>query len=244
LGREAPLNLMLARALYALKQRELGFAVPNLYATYCFGEKLLFDCAPARIELRLVDWISDGQSSFHSSDYFLSAGDWGPISRAIMLSTVATEAVELYKSNLVYQSTDSYAGLIRAVERGKPLKRQHILLDQKELIDQYFQRFVALFRSIQEQGMISVSLLRSRGQATTDELNVGVAIGPGGQLYRLPGGQHRTAIAKVLGLPSMPVEVRLIHTIWLSEVMSKTGSPPTNAIRKGIDQDFRYNMLS
>jgi hypothetical protein len=141
--------------------------------------------------------------------------------------------------DLAYRSTGAYASLIKAAECGKPMWRQQILLDRRELIDLYFERFSALFRSIREHGVLSYNRLRERERAEPGERNVGVAIGCDGQLYRLPGGQHRTAIAKVLGLPSMPVEVRLIHTKWLSGVMSKSSHRPTDAVREGIDLTFR-----
>jgi hypothetical protein len=202
-------------------------------------DELVITCPLGELNSQLADWIGDGVKRLHSSDYFLGSGNWTPISRAIMSSTVAREAIDLFECDLAYRSTNSYASLIRAVECGKPMRRQQVLLDRRELIDLYFDRFVALFRSIQKDGVLSYKQLCDRGMAVPGERNVGVAIGCDGRIYRLPGGQHRTAIAKILGLPSMPVEVRVLHTDWLRAIINKSGLHPTEALRVGIDLTFR-----
>jgi hypothetical protein len=225
---------MLARGLEALERKSRGFAVPTPMVTSCLANELLIDYPPAEIDAFLADWVFDGERRSHTSDNFLSSGDWTPISSPIMDSPVAREALELKACDLDFRATDAYAEMVRATECGKALRRQQVLLDRRELIDDYFRRFAALFRSIREEGVLPYHLLREKGKAQSGERNVGIGIGCGGEVYRLPGGQHRTAIAKVLGLSAMPVEVRLVHTGWLREIMIQTGSPPAHALREGI----------
>jgi hypothetical protein len=225
---------MLARALPRLERKDRGFAVPTPLATSCLGKNLLLAYPPAEIDSFLADWVLDGKRRLHTSDNFLGAGDWRPISGAIMDSPVAREAAELNACTLDYRATSAYVEMVRAAEGGKAIRRQQVLLDRRELIDDYFQRFVTLFRSIREHGVLPYHMLRQRGTAEPGERDVGVAIGCGGEIYRLRGGQHRTAIAKVLGLPAMPVEVRLVHAGWLGKIRDETGVPPARAICEGI----------
>ena len=55
------------------------------------------------------------------------------------------------------------------------------------------------------------------------ERDIGVAITETGELIRHLGGKHRTAIAQALNLPTMPVEIRMVHTGWLAKQMERTG---------------------
>ena len=68
------------------------------------------------------------------------------------------------------------------------------------------------------------------------ELDIGVAIGAGGELYRFASGKHRTAAAKALGLTSMPAEIRLVNAHWLSRQIAESGLSPARALRYGIDR--------
>jgi hypothetical protein len=68
------------------------------------------------------------------------------------------------------------------------------------------------------------------------ERDIGVAITETGELIRHLGGKHRTAIAQALKLPSIPVEVRMVHTSWLLRQVERTGLPPHLALADGVKQ--------
>jgi hypothetical protein len=61
-----------------------------------------------------------------------------------------------------------------------------------------------------------------------------VAINENGELIRHLGGKHRTAIAQALKLPSLPVEIRLVHTGWLARQMERTRLPAHKALVEGV----------
>ena len=54
------------------------------------------------------------------------------------------------------------------------------------------------------------------------EQDIGVAIDATGRLCKLPGGQHRFAIARALGLSEIPVQVRMLHVDVLQGQCAQT----------------------
>lgn len=183
---------------------------------------------PSRLQLRLCDWFrADGRVE-HVDNFFLLPGDWTPLLGEVESSMVMREARQLMAAGFDFRRMPIYRQYLRRLQLSRPVLRGHVRLDTPELIDGYFSRYVELFRSIQAQGLrhryryqeaavprVGLSGWRQRW-AEWGEREIGVAIGENGRLYRLPGGQHRFAIATVLGLPRLPVQVRLIHPAWLA----------------------------
>lgn len=217
----------------------LGLVLPRA------GARLCGEVAPARLRHRLGDWfLRDGRIE-HVDNFFLLPGDWSPLLGDIEASLVMREARQLLAASLDFKRTQIYDQYLRRLPMQRPVLRGHIRLDSADLIDAYFSRYVDLFRSIQAHG------LRRRGDyqaaavprvglsgwhqrwAEWGEREIGVAIAENGELARLPGGQHRAAIATVLELPRMPVQVRLIHPAWLARQPDAT---PWEAVRRVLDE--------
>jgi hypothetical protein len=163
-----------------------------------------------------------------------------------MESAVALEARDLAEHGLDYRRTRAFATYLKGAQAGTPMTRNGVRLESPALVEGYFERFVALFRSIQEHGVQRLkavrrgvpettcpSLLRGRAKEW-GEREIGIALGATGEIFRLPGGQHRTAIAMVLGMETLPVQVRLIHVQWLRQAVASAGGEFTAAIRRGI----------
>jgi hypothetical protein len=66
------------------------------------------------------------------------------------------------------------------------------------------------------------------------EADIGLAIGPGGETYHFGSGKHRIAAAQALGLKTVPVEVRMVHALWLERQIARSGLPPVEALLAGI----------
>lgn len=208
--------------------------MPSSWGVKVFGAALQFDCPIGHVAMQLTDWVGCGERRWHLNDYFLGSGEWGPLARPSDDTSVGREAVELHACALDYRSTRVYAELVEAMRNGRPVRRQQGLLDSPQRIDAYFERFIALYRAIAEQGLLSCRRLKELGVVEPGERDVGVAVAADGALLRLPGGQHRTAIARVLNLPTVPVEARLLHVGWLSRVMEGRQCTPCAAVRSGI----------
>jgi hypothetical protein len=177
---------------------------------------------PNQIEWVLRDWVNMNQKDIHISDYFFGLGDWTNISYKSHQSSVEHELKELLLCDWDYQKTAIYQTYIKRMQEGQYKSRQHVILDTVEKIDGYFERFHALYLSIKTHGFLSTYALEKIKTLDVDR-EIGVAINEHGRLIKLPGGQHRFAIASALNL-RVPVAVRLIHIDFIKQHNIKTPS--------------------
>lgn len=246
LGRALSIDRMVERALERDRLRAGGFSVPVSFAVAQLGDALLLNVPTAALERRLADWVRCGNSRVNVSDYFLGGGDWERFAHPFAASTVAAEARELAEHGLDYRATRVYADYLARLAAGRPVTRNRVKLDSRARVDGYFERFVALFESIREHGVVRLAAARGlapalscasgvrRGRTEFAEQELGIAIGPDGELFRLPGGQHRTAIAQVLQVPRLPVQVRLVHIHWVREAVRQRGGRGSDVLRNAI----------
>lgn len=207
-----------------------AFFLPMHFGVRAFGEALWLDLPVQNLHTRLHDWIGHEDAIVHSSDYFFCSGDWSPLLAAADGSPVMTEATQLLQANLDYRSTRIYAKHRQLIESGKTLSRNQVALDTVQKLDDYFDRFVALFKSIQTHGVLPLADARAfdtsldkvselrRWDTHVGEKDIGVALGPSGEIVVLPGAKHRLAIATTLRLTSVPVQLRMIHVDWLHKL--------------------------
>lgn len=233
----------------AIRKNNLTSALtlPVAYAKTTLPEFQQIDIPPQQLNVRLYDWISGDLGPQHVNDYFLCTGDWTSVLTNIKESPVHLETQQLQAANLDYSSTEVYQRYLKQLTHGRIHTRNKIALDTPEKITFYFERFVTLFRSIQTHGFLTLEqarktndLLSNRSPIRTwrtnyGETNIGIAIGPQGDCIALPGGQHRLAIATVIGLPLIPAEIRMVHIDWISKVIDAE-EDPLNLVRKNISR--------
>jgi hypothetical protein len=253
LGPLLPIERILRHGLTQAERNAQGFFVALPYVLSRLGHRLLTRVPTAAIKVRLADWVRWGDSRLHIGTRFLGAGDWSGISSSVLDSPVVREAYAIFQHGLNYQATPAYARYRERAQEGNPVRRNNIALSCPKLIDAYFQRFVDLFRSVQLCGVQSrkeyvgyaglsrPSAIR-RLQTEWGEKEIGIAIGAEGQVYRLPGGQHRAAIAIVLGLDTLPVQVRLVHSKWVLQRLAEHGGGIGDAIARGIQCGPKANF--
>jgi hypothetical protein len=153
---------------------------------------------------------------------------------------------ELIAAGDGFRDTLTFRGFVRSVERGRPKKRNNISLDSLEAIEAYFHYCRDLIESARQHGIMRHSesggfhrlRLKHLGARSalrdSAERDIGVAITEAGDLIRHLGGKHRTAIAQGLGLSTVPVEIRMVHTGWLARQVARTGLPPHQALMDGV----------
>lgn len=59
---------------------------------------------------------------------------------------------------------------------------------------------------------------------------IGIAIDHRGNIIKLQGGQHRFALAKLLNISHIPVEIRMVHTDLLQQICQTHKKSPIQAI--------------
>jgi len=246
-----PLGSMLlpsrmARALERTEAEEGRFALSYPLARWGFGEALVMEINPERLETWLLSFAMRDGDPVALRDFFIGSGDWSPLLRDIATSSLNREIVELLAHDLNIEDCPVYHHMVARLSVEGPFVRNYIRLARPEDVQVYLQHYADLIESVREQGLLrksqrtgvrergTVGGLRSRYHQLI-ETDVGVAVDRDGRLHRFRGGFHRTAIAKGLGLDRMPVAVKLVHAAWLRGVMAKTGLPPHRAVIAGIE---------
>jgi len=232
---------LLAATAHAARPGE-RFWLPAPRVLRWLGASLCVNLPACTVQRGLRDWMRDGERAFHCDAFFLGAGDWSDISYPLADNAIVCEARELRAAGMAFRNTASYRDYVKRMQAGRAIRRNRVCLDRVEKIDRYFAQFVALFESIQALGVRPHRELGGRAArfkaiapgrrwlAEFFERDIGVAVGPGGELYKLPGGQHRMAIALALDLPVVPVQVRLVHQDWLAPLMANSASSAGDAL--------------
>ena len=218
-------------ALQQSRSGQAGFWLPQVYALRRFGCQLDMIIPADAVEALMLDVVEVGQRSFHTGRWFIGAGDWSGVLLPFTRHQISREAKELKAAGLRFRDTRCYAAYRRRAEAGKPMVRNRLVLDTPAAVDAYFEGFVALFESIAEYGLRRRADFAARGSwrvgrrrwlAELGEQDIGVALAADGRLVKLPGGQHRFAIARALGLKEVPVQLRLLHVEALGGIGAST----------------------
>jgi hypothetical protein len=235
----------LVKALGDAARTGEGFYLGSFAARRMLGDALVTHTDPRRIKQRLKHRIvADGRTHL-IRDKFLGAGDWAPLLDPLAGSSTHREVHDVVRAKLDYRRTFLYRIAIERADGPKPVRRNFVALKTPELVESYFQGIVELVRSVEQSGMVRRTEFRRLSHIFADpqvrkpwveamEADIGVAIGPEGEIYRFAPGKHRTAAAQALGLTSIPVEVRVVHASWLERQIAETGLPPVEALLHGI----------
>jgi hypothetical protein len=220
--------------------------LPPAHARWYFGPALTFTVDPAALQWRISDVVKDGRGFRWIGASFLDGADWSDALAPLDRSPVHREMRELVDARLDFRATRSYRVLSTLAESGKPVRRSGVTLTGPAEIDAYFRYCTDLVKSMRKHGIIPRGRLdmfrpgwlkhRAARPAAVDgaERNVGVAIDADGTVIRCLGGKHRTAVAKALGLRSMPVELRCVHVGWLAGMTERTGLPAHAALKEAL----------
>lgn len=220
LGSPAAFARELAHALHLARRGGAGFWLPQAHALRRFGRGLDLSVPAEAVASLMLDGVELGGRYVHTGRCFIGAGEWSPLLLSFARHQISREAQELKAAGLRFRDTRCYARYRRRAEQGKPMVRNRLVLDTPAAVDAYFEGFVALFGSIGMHGLQRRSTFeeragwqagRRRWLAELGEQDIGLALTADRRLVKLPGGQHRFAIARALGLAAVPVELRLLH---------------------------------
>ena len=230
----------LERSLDQSRRSAACLAISSTHARWFFGDALVMWVDPGQLTHRLLDRVrADGQE-IRLAERFLDAGDWRDV--VVPAADVAEhrETAELVRYRGEYPMMPSFRAMLDRIQAGGRVRRYRRDLDSEEKLHDYFRYFLALTESIEAHGFraqaslggIDVPLgVAVRGRYAGRQRDIGIAVDPGGRLLRFLGGRHRTAIAQALGLPAVPVEVRMVHADWLAEEARRADLQPAEALR-------------
>ena len=115
-----------------------------------------------------------------------------------------------YRSGFDPAATERYHELLRRARAERADRRGEI--QAHEAVAGYFERRRALFESMAHEGY----------QAGMARDEIGIAIGRDGRLIKTANGNHRMAVAQLLGLASVTVELRYVHERWYQRSVPRT----------------------
>jgi hypothetical protein len=166
--------------------------------------------SPSRIEFKT---LLKGSVFRHMGCGWVIGGDWDRLEHAFARDARFRAMQAAIEESVPWQNTDEYAAALSTIEQGSTA---HHCRTREEL-DERFRLLEKLIEDIRRDGYLTQSeLCGRRSEAGTLGRNdeVAVAIGRCGDiLYR--DGAHRLAIAKLLGVPTMPVQVAFRHEQWM-----------------------------
>ncbi len=250
----------IAGVLAAPRADGFPFAIPTPLAIPHCGERLTVAVSPAEVDLVMYDWVAAGGRRFHVDRFFVGGGDWSPLLDPVEDSSICREARELHEAGMDRHATHVYRRYLERARAGRPVRRNKVPLATDAAVDAYFDRFVGLFESVRRHGILRRETLSRADEEALGgigrelpmrrlwsewvEKEIGVAISAHGELIKLPGGQHRTAIARVLGLATIPVQVRLVHRDWWRRTIAETGLPAVPALSAALSAIDMRNSLT
>ena len=232
---------------YRAAQSRGGFHLRGFAVRRALGKRLLIRADPILLESFLDDRVLINGRAEQIFDRFIGGGDWSPLIvplKPIITHRHAIEIASIPGSDFTQSKAYKFA-MIR-LGRGRPIQRNFVTLDTPEKIDNYFGYLRQLVESVQSKGIVprsvygsSIGLALSSGGtrrlwSELFESDIGVAIDADGTILRFASGKHRTGVATALGLASIPVEVRMVHSEWLARMMRESGLRAVDALLAGI----------
>lgn len=151
--------------------------------------------------------------------------------------TIATQAQddprflfykEVFVENRALTDTTKYQRHMQRIADGTPRRGMRT---SDELLTR-LQGYATLFREVERAGSLKLNR-RITGRWDNE---IGCAIDSNGQLVKTSNGNNRFAIARFLELPSMPVNVLMIHRALVPDVAAAPGESVRKCLRHYLGQ--------
>lgn len=150
----------------------------------------------------------------------LAGGDWDEHTRPFTDNTRYTWFRERFEEDTPWEYTERYQYLKERIENGNPSFRCRTVQE----LEEECRELDRMYESIQTDGYKTQEELLDEQPGTTHAKNndvahpimneIGVNIGPDGEFLWRRHGQHRLAMAKILDLDEVPVQVLTRHQKW------------------------------
>ncbi|WP_373504868.1 hypothetical protein [Aestuariivirga sp.] len=208
------------------------------------GGSLVIHADPRLVQEQFPPAAKINGETLRFDDCAIGRGKWQPHLRPVQGSALYREVGDVLAGGGI-RNRQSFADLMRKAENGKPAIRYLLALDSEHKIERYFDEVFSLVESIRTNGYRTRARREpeeaglAAAERATDarsqlvemmETEVGMAVDADGALVRVGPGNHRFAIAHQLGLPRIPVELRLFHARWLREAFRSHGQHAPAAV--------------
>ena len=148
----------------------------------------------------------------------IRSGDWDLSDHTLEMLVKYRSVIDRFKNGTPWEETDIYREAFERIENGNTHWNGCRTVDD---LDRRVVHVENLHETIKKSGFKSQSVLRGRdiksillsGSFDRSKTDVTVAIGRNGEFLFIDGN-HRLAIAHVLGLERIPVRIVIRHTAW------------------------------
>ena len=160
-----------------------------------------------------------------SRENFLWNGDWDKkvikISKYRNFSVNYNSVFQIYKDNISYKKSDEFLNKLQQIKDGK----KYIRFKNINSLNNYFLSLDRLKDSLKKKGYLSQTKLKNKRKYDKilkekfGEDEIGVVIGRNGEIIKLEdkyGGTHRFALCQILNIKNIIVNVKAIHSAFLS----------------------------
>lgn len=186
---------------------------------------------PRKVEIRPLEILQVdpedinvfNKESFHDLDFLLLSpvvgGDWDQKVQPLHEYDLYASLLSHFKDGKDWQETQFYSRVRHEFERDEDLSKWgcsnfHEFKSRLDLIDELYQIIQSegykTQRQLREEG---VDLFNRKPSTVPERHEVTVHIGREGELISADG-RHRLAIAKLTGISTIPVRVKLRHKKW------------------------------
>lgn len=191
-------------------------------------ERILWGGRPPGGEMRRGD--GEGQGLVFAGDWDIA--DKRPLMDYLSSYIYSRTVLDYLGEGRPYQSTSQYAEMCDLVTRGQTGAWQARGCRTLGDVDAYFIAMRRTFEAIRDKGYRSQIELES--DQPHDEIKV--FVDRLGEIHKQQGaGHHRLAMAKIIGVPSLPVLIVGVHWQFAADCHARFGGDVVHGIRRGLD---------
>lgn len=112
-------------------------------------------------------------------------------------------------------------------------------LATEEQVERFLQRQLAIYKQVQVEGALRTQTQLGKARYGGE---INCVVGSDGELLKTTDGNHRLAVARVLGIKLIPVQVSRIHADLLPYVQSLSARSATEAVNSYLQElQVRYS---
>ena len=236
--------VLLDRSLARSSRPEARHATAGAAAEAVLGERLVFRAPPRSLRHGLAADTPSGFGAVRLEHCFTGRGDWTEHIGRVERFRVFHEMRQLIEKRERFRETPIYDLYLRRAREGRPQIRNRVVLGDPETLDRYFRHYLALVERVEAEGYRPARTIRREAGARgwrdrfAPVQEIGVAIDARGRPYRFRNGQHRFAIAHVLGVPEVAFEIVAVHVDYLAALARRDGSGPGPALRGALNDGW------
>jgi len=137
---------------------------------------------------------------------FIWDGDWDKRTRHFHTTERYLFLADIWENRSDLGKSKRFHELVNMYKKGRPYRSYHkgVYLDTEQKVLRFLQIYLSFMKQLHQYGY---------DQTLADD-PVGVALDRQGKLVKINKGLHRLAMAQVVGLNKLPVQVRAVHRFW------------------------------